>query len=85
MVKAKKNPSQKRVHSFRPMIFCGGIDCRAEFERKRKDQRFCSRSCKAKYFAIARTLGEMLLKRSERSKRYKGIVDGFLFQMRHFG
>ena len=30
---------------------------------------------------VARTLGEMLLRRSERSLRYKAIVDGRLFQV----
>lgn len=77
-----KKSRQTRVHAFWEPIPCQGIDCKVRFRPVRKDQAFCCQSCRVKYFSFARILGEMLLKRSERSRKYKSIVDGFLFQAR---
>jgi hypothetical protein len=53
---------QTRVHSFSEAILCGGIGCKVEFVPIRKDQVFCSPSCKSRYFAFVRKLGDALLK-----------------------
>lgn len=80
--RVSRKASQTSVHTSTEPILCRGIDCNVEFHPKRKDQNFCSRLCREEYFTMARTLGEMLLRRSEGSKKYKAILDGFLFQIR---
>jgi len=78
----RKNPSQTRVHSFSGAIECRGVGCKIVFQPIRKDQGFCSRTCRVKYFSLARSLGSILLERARREKRYQNIVNGFLFQIR---
>ncbi len=75
--KCKKVP-QTRVHSFSGAISCEGPGCETQFEPTRKDQRFCSLQCKEKYFSLARSLGERLIRRSESSQRYKAVMDELL-------
>ncbi len=77
-----KKAAQTRVHSFSGAIPCDGPGCETQFEPSRKDQRFCSLQCKEKYFSLARSLGEMLIRGSESSQTYKAIMDELLSQVK---
>jgi hypothetical protein len=73
----KRRPQKKNGHFVDP-IPCRGIGCRVEFPPTRKDQGFCSSSCRIGFFKTARSLGAWILKESETNLDMKAIKDRFL-------
>ncbi len=69
---------QTRVHAFRRVILCRGIDCDIEFVPKRRDQVFCSGICRARYFEVARFLGTRILEESRHDPELSAIIDRLL-------
>lgn len=65
MVREREKASETRVHSLSGAILCRGIGCKVEFFPRRKDQVFCSPSCKGRFFAEARRVGTILLRDSD--------------------
>jgi hypothetical protein len=74
----RKSPLTTRMHAFRKVFSCRGIYCNTSFSPKRKDQVFCSPTCRAKYFSVARAMGLILLEKSKTDQKLKVIADGLL-------
>ena len=74
MVGGTKKTRQQACTLSKGHILCGGISCKVEFQPTRRDQGFCSPSCRVKFFRVARKLGAALLKGSRTDPGLKVIA-----------
>jgi len=72
------NPIQEACTLSSGPILCRGVGCMIRFLPKRKDQTFCSLFCRVEFFAIARTVGTLLLDRGKKDPKISTLIRDLL-------